>query len=296
MSDQVMKSGVSSGPTDDEPKATGATFGNSIKPDEVDFEGPSDEDLERRMDRLREFLLRSQSSKQYTNIGMEMGRPKLRPMEQLVPDLTNIFTKPTVDSLLSKRWRPESGAVATAEELIEISAKLQGLGVPQDEIANVIWDISMYCASSSTSEYMDPSGVIEFRSGGSIMRDAVVAVIREHSTLRKVCRAYAPITWNRMILTENPPSNWQAKGFAKNTRYAAWDCFDYIQNPACQQPAEGLIRLPTEDEKIAHATHKQIALDRNARNERFANNSTEITGGKYGCRKSRKWRESKCDD
>ncbi len=260
-----------------------------------ELEGVSDKDLEGRLDRLREFLIKQQKSKQFTNIGMEIGRPSLQPMEHLRPDMTSIFTRPTVDSLLKKRWRNESGTVATAEELTEISAKLQGLGVPPESIAEVMWDITMYCASTSSSESMDPKGVVEFKNGGSITRDSVVAVCRDFSTLRKVCRAYAPITWNRMILLDSPPANWQAKGFSDSTKFAAWDCFDHVRNPACIQPQEGLIKIPTKEEEIAHATHKEIALNKNARNDRFANNSTEITGGKFGCRVNKQWRESKCD-
>nr|WPR15563.1 coat protein [Helleborus mosaic virus] len=269
----------------------------SVHGSKQDYElvGESDESLESRLASLKEYLMRQQKSKQFVNLGMEIGRPKLEPMAHLKPDMTNIFTRPTVDSLVKMQWREESGTVATAEELTEIAAKLQGLGVPPEEVAAVLWDISMYCASASSSESMDPKGVVTFRSGGSIMRDAVVAITRDFSTLRKVCRAYAPVTWNRMILLDNPPANWQAKGFSSATKFAAWDCFDHVRNPACVQPQEGLIRIPTREEEIAHATHKEIALMKNARNDRFANTSSEITGGKFGCNVKKQWRESKCD-
>ncbi|AIZ76623.1 coat protein [Elderberry carlavirus B] len=258
------------------------------------FVNPTDDDIDKRLDALKAFMLKDMKSKQYTNVGIEIGRPKLQPMDILKPDTSNIFTRPSVDLLLEKGWRAESIAVATGEQLTQIAAKLQALGVPPEEVAIVMWDIVMYCASTSSSQSMDPTGVVEF-NGGAITRDSVVATIREYSTLRKVCRAYAPVVWQYMCVTGQPPANWQAMGFSNNTKYAAFDFFDYVKNPACIKPLEGLIRLPTKEEEIAHATHKQIALDRNARNNRFANTSTEITGGKFGCDFKRKWRESSCD-
>lgn len=258
------------------------------------FVNPSDTDLDKRLEKLKEFLLKDLGSKHYTNVGVEIGRPKLEMMTMMRPDTSNIFTRPSVDLLLEKGWRPESLSVATGEELTQIAAKLQALGVPAESIAVVMWDISMYCASASSSQSLDPKGVIEFPSG-AITRDAVVATIREYSTLRRVCRAYAPVIWNYMCATAQPPANWQAMGFSEATKYAAFDFFDYVKNPAAIRPLEGLIRMPTSEEEIAHATHKTIAIDRNARNNRFANNSTEITGGKFGCDFKRKWRESTCD-
>nr|QVU24956.1 coat protein [Nerine latent virus] len=256
--------------------------------------GDSDDALEERFRKLKEYLLKNMRSKQIGNIGLEIGRPALEPMSEIRPDLTNIFTMPTIDILIKKGWRPSSTAVATAQQLIEISAKLQGLGVPPESIAPVVWDTAMYCASAGSSDKMDPQGTVEF-PGGAITRDSVVATIKEYTTLRAFCRAYAPIVWNYMIGTNQPPANWQAKGFNEQTKFAAFDTFDYIRNPAAIKPLEGLIRSPTNEEMIANATHRQLAIDRNSRNDRFSNNSLEVTGGLYGCKAKRTLRNLTCD-
>ncbi|QVY47454.1 coat protein [Agapanthus carlavirus B] len=259
-----------------------------------ELRGIDDNKLEERFAKLKEALLRDMRNRSIQNVSSEIGRPKLQPMDSVRPDTSNPLTMPTVDLLLTMGWRAVSTAVATTEEIFQIATKLQALGVPMEHVTRVLWDISVYCASAGSSDKMDPSGVIEFR-GGSIMRDSVVATIKQYTTLRKLCRAYAPIVWNHMLVNEQPPANWQAKGFTENTKYAAFDFFDYVKNPASIKPLEGLIRSPTQEEEIANATHRQLAIDRNSRNDRYANNCIEVTGGLYGCTKKRTLRENHCD-
>ncbi|QYF50269.1 MAG: coat protein [Beijing sediment betaflexivirus] len=254
----------------------------------------SDDEIERRMERLREFLTRGYKPAQYANVGAEIGRPKLKPIDQLKLDPSNVFSRPTIDNLLARGSRPESNSVMTGEQLMKIGTKLAALGVPQEELSYVMWDAAFYCKDSSASAYVDPKGTIDF-SGGAIQLDSVFACIRDVCTLRQFCRYFAPITWNRMNVEAQPPSDWMAKGFTDETKYAAFDCFDYIKNRACLQPLDGLFREPTKSEVIAYQTHKKIALDRNSRNDRFANTSADITGGKFGCKVKGDWRESKCD-
>ncbi|QBJ27542.1 coat protein [Birch carlavirus] len=254
--------------------------------------GITDEDLERRFDALSVYFSDHLQSGKFRNPGLEIGRPALQPVDALKPDLTDVFTRPSLDVLLRKRFRPEANGIATGQQIVAIYTKLEGLGVPAESITSIFWDFAIYCATSSSSEAMNPTGSIDF-PGGAIGRDTLAATIRDHCTLRQFCRAYAPITWNFMCSSGNAPANWQAKGFRKQDRFAAFDCFDYVECAAAQQPLEGLIRLPTESEKIAHQTHKQIALDKNAKNARYSNFSTEVTGGKFGCDVNRKWRESK---
>lgn len=267
------------------PRAKGANAVTSV---------PSDDVLGARMERLKEMLEGNLSSVQYANFAAEEGRPKLKPVEKLRVDSSNPFSRPTIDNLLDRSWRAESNSIMTGEQLTRLGVKLIALGVPEEELSYVLWDASFYCKDASSSAYLDPKGTVEF-TGGAISLDSLFACVRDVCTLRQFCRYFAPITWNRMNAQASPPSDWLSRGFSEDTKYAAFDCFDYVKNKACLQPMDGLFREPTKDEVIAFQTHKKIALDKNANNDRFANSSTEITGGKFGCRVNTKWRESSCN-
>nr|QYF50200.1 MAG: coat protein [Xinjiang betaflexivirus 2] len=235
----------------------------------------------KRFNDLKTFKSGNLSAGSVVNGGFETARPPLKVSEALRGDSTNAFTRPTIDALIGLRIKSESGRIMTAEELATISAKLEGLGLPPEETAPLFWSIARYCADASSSPYLDPKGSYEF-SGGAITRDAVIAVIRDHTTLRAFCRAYAPITWNMMLVTKTPPANWQSMGYPTEAKYAAFDVFEFVMNPAAIQPLEGLLRTPTSDERLASETQKRLAIDGGRRNARFSSFNSKVTGGLYG--------------
>lgn len=234
-----------------------------------------------RFSKLKDFKAQNLTAGTVVNGGFETGRPPLKVADNLRGDTTNAFTRPNLDALMGLRIKPESGRIMTAEELAAISAKLEGLGLPPEETAPLFWSIGRYCADASSSPYLDPKGSYEF-SGGAITRDTVIAVIRDHTTLRAFCRAYAPITWNMMLITKTPPANWQSMGYPAEAKFAAFDVFEFVMNPAAIQPLEGLLRVPTSDERLASETHKRLAIDANRRNGRFSSFNSKVTGGLYG--------------
>nr|ADB22530.1 coat protein [Shallot latent virus] len=248
---------------------------------------------ESRFNKLKEKCMADLSSINVTNCGWESGRPKAQLADSLKGDASNIFTRPSMDALLVRNYAPESNNLATAEELAKISAKVQALGAPEECLAEVFWDICMYCTTAGSSPNVNPKGTISV-GGKVVTRDMVVAVIKEYSTLRQVCRCYAPVVWNYMLLNEHPPANGDAEGVTENTKYAAFDTFDAVTNKAAIQPLKGLIRAPTDAERIAFATHKKLALAKNSQNSRYANTSAEVTGGFFGCFPKNNFRESRC--
>ncbi|QYF50251.1 MAG: coat protein [Xinjiang sediment betaflexivirus 1] len=266
---------------------------NAVDLNQLEDEGITDVKLLDRFKKLREASAKHLSSGSVVNGGWETGRPPAKVSDQLKGDATNIFTRPSIDALFSRGRRSECSKLATAEEMAKIATKLEGLGVPPEGLTKVLWDVAVYCTGVGSSPYSDPKGVIEF-DDAVITRDAVFAVIKEFSTLRKVCRLYAPITWQYMKVTQQPPPDWFAKGFADETKYAAFDFFDAVENTAAVQPLEGILIRPTPEERIANETHKRMALNRNSGNKRFANYSAEITGGMFGCDSKLNWRDSKC--
>lgn len=250
-----------------------------------EFEGiQSDEEasLERRLNALREFLRERRGAIRVTNPGLETGRPMPLLADNMRPDPTNPYNRPSIDALSKLKPRAVSNNMATSEDMMKIYVNLEGLGVPTEHVQQVVIQAVVFCKDASSSAFLDPRGSFEW-PGGAITADAVIAVLkRDAETLRRVCRLYAPVTWNYMLTHNSPPSDWAAMGFQYENRFAAFDCFDYVENTAAVQPLEGLIRRPTSQEKIAHNTHKDIALRSANRNQAFGNLNVEVTGGKSG--------------
>ncbi len=237
--------------------------------------------LEARLLRLIETLNGNQHNANLKNVAFEIGRPTLEPPAAMRRNPANPFGRFSIDELFKMKANVVSNNMATTEQMAKISSALSGLGIPTEQVANVILQMVIMCASVSSSAFLDPDGSLEF-NGGAVPVDSVAAIMKRECGLRKVCRLYAPVVWNYMLVKNQPPSDWQALGFPKNARFAAFDTFDYVTNGAAIQPLEGLIREPTPEEVIAHNAHKRLALDRANRNERFANLETEYTGGLQG--------------
>ncbi len=265
------------------PPPPGGSAGETppVSPASVDGED-NEAQLELRLTRLRERLRLDRGAIRVTNPGLETGRPALNLSDDMKPDPTNPYNRPSIDALSRIKVKAISNNMATSEDMMKVFVALEGLGVPTEQVQNVIMQVVIYCKDASSSIYLDPRGTFEW-PGGAITADSVVAAIKTHgSTLRRVCRLYAPLTWNYMLIHDAPPSDWAAMGFHYNERFAAFDCLDYVENTAAVGSIEGLIRRPTPKEKAAHEAYKDIALRRNAQNERFANLGVEITGGKHG--------------
>nr|AGZ15215.1 coat protein [Cowpea mild mottle virus] len=252
-----------------------------------------DAELQKRLDDLRAFLRKTQSASEITNPGFELGRPALKESTFNSDKHTHIYGKWSIDQLSRIVPKKISNNMATAEEMAKVQITLEGLGVPTEHVAEVL------CKSPFTVKMLAPLALwiqvaLLTGKGGSILSDSVIAALRkDDNTLRRVCRLYAPITWNFMLTHKAPPSDWAAMGFKYSDRFAAFDCFEYVENPAAIQPAEGLIRKPTPSEKIAHNTYKRLALDRSNRNELYSNLNTEVTGGTLGPEISRNFNHAK---
>nr|QQG34687.1 CP [Caper carlavirus 1] len=238
--------------------------------------------LNERLTGLTGQLRGERSAIKVTNPCFEIGRPRLNPTADMKGDVTNPYNRVSIDQLIRIKPKAISNNIATSEEIAKVSVKIEGMGVPTNYVQSVILQAVIYCKDASSSAYLDPQGSFEF-PGGMIGADAVLAILKsDAATLRRICRLYAPITWNYMLTHNAPPSDWAAMGFDYRDRFAAFDCFDYIENEAAVKPLEGLIRSPTPREYIAHSTHRSIVLDRAARNEKLANYGVEITGGMLG--------------
>lgn len=237
--------------------------------------------LEQRLIRLIELMASKRHNSTLSNISFEIGRPSLEPTPEMRRNPENPYSRFSIDELFKMEIRSVSNNMANTEQMAQITADIAGLGVPTEHVAGVILKVVIMCASVSSSVYLDPAGTVEF-STGAVPLDSIIAIMKNRAGLRKVCRLYAPVVWNYMLVQNRPPSDWQAMGFQWNARFAAFDTFDYVTNGAAIQPVEGLIRRPTPEETIAHNAHKSMAIDKSNRNERLANTNTEYTGGMLG--------------
>lgn len=267
------------------PLPTAADFEGRNTPESTDgraADADGEMSLERRLDSLREFLRERRGAIRVTNPGLETGRPRLQLAENMRPDPTNPYNRPSIEALSRIKPIAISNNMATSEDMMRIYVNLEGLGVPTEHVQQVVIQAVLFCKDASSSVFLDPRGSFEWPRG-AITADAVLAVLKKDAeTLRRVCRLYAPVTWNHMLTHNAPPADWAAMGFQYEDRFAAFDCFDYVENTAAVQPLEGLIRRPTPREKIAHNTHKDIALRGANRNQVFSSLNAEVTGGMNG--------------
>nr|QTW49401.1 coat protein [Soybean carlavirus 1] len=243
--------------------------------------GAEMEEMQLRLNKLEGILRKERSGLQITNASFETGRPPLKPTDDMKGDPQNVYNRPSTDFLWGIKPKPVSNNMANSEEMSKIKVRLEGLGVPTEHVYSVILQLVFKCASTSSSSYQDPQGTFEF-PGGAIMADDVVGTVQEIAGLRRVCRLYAPVTWNYMHLHNKPPSDWAALGFQANTKYAAFDCFDYVENEAAIKPSGGISPRPSRAEYVAYNTYKTLALDKANNNDTYANTSSEITGGRMG--------------
>ncbi|UXX34125.1 coat protein [Stevia carlavirus 1] len=234
-----------------------------------------------RLQALTDLLRRERSAVPVTNASFETGRPPLRPTEDMRGDVTNMYNLPSTDLRWSIKPKKVSNNMASSEEMVRIKVALEGLGVPTEEVTSIIIQMCVYCANTSSSEFQDPQGTFEWK-GGAIMIDDVIGTVAKLTKLRRVCRLYAPETWNYMHIHRSPPADWAALGFKDETKYAAFDCFDYVQNPAAVQPLGGVTPKPTPAEHVAYQTYKQMALDKAGAERTYANVDASITGGRHG--------------
>nr|AGR66247.1 coat protein [Apple stem pitting virus] len=180
------------------------------------------------------------------------------------------------------RYEPQAGVVASNQKISAVGVALIGMGIPEHQLTEVGVYLARHCADVGAS---DKSTLLGTFPGSDITLEEVGTMIKqtEGCTLRQYCAFYAKHVWNLMLQTQSPPANWVGKEFKFETRYAAFDFFFGVESTASLEPADGLIRLPTQAERVANATSKEIQMYRIRSMEGTqAVNFGEVTGGKIG--------------
>nr|AHO49043.1 coat protein [Apple stem pitting virus] len=180
------------------------------------------------------------------------------------------------------RYEPQAGVVASNQKIRAVGVALIGMGIPEHQPTEVGVYLARHCADVGAS---DKSTLLGTFPGSDITLEEVGTMIKqtEGCTLRQYCAFYAKHVWNLMLQTQSPPANWVGKEFKFETRYAAFDFFFGVESTASLEPADGLIRLPTQAERVANATSKEIQMYRIRSMEGTQSvNFGEVTGGKIG--------------
>nr|AGR66258.1 coat protein [Apple stem pitting virus] len=180
------------------------------------------------------------------------------------------------------KYEPQAGVVASNQKIRAVGVALIGMGIPEHQLTEVGVYLARHCADVGAS---DKSTLLGTFPGSDITLEEVGTMIKqtEGCTLRQYCAFYAKHVWNLMLQTQSPPANWVGKEFKFETRYAAFDFFFGVESTASLEPADGLIRLPTQAERVANATSKEIQMYRIRSMEGTqAVNFGEVTGGKVG--------------
>nr|QTU69059.1 coat protein [Potato virus X] len=192
---------------------------------------------------------------------------------------SGLFTIPDGDFFNTARAIVASNAVATNEDLSKIEAIWKDMKVPTDTMAQAAWDLVRHCADVGSSAQTEMIDAGPYSNG--ISRARLAAAIKEVCTLRQFCMKYAPVVWNWMLTNNSPPANWQAQGFKPEHKFAAFDFFNGVTNPAAIMPKEGLIRPPSEAEMNAAQTAAFVKITKaRAQSNDFASLDAAVTRGR----------------
>nr|QNH91012.1 coat protein [Potato virus X] len=192
---------------------------------------------------------------------------------------SGLFTIPDGDFFNTARAIVASNAVATNEDLSKIEAIWKDMKVPTDTMAQAAWDLVRHCADVGSSAQTEMIDTGPYSNG--ISRARLAAAVKEVCTLRQFCMKYAPVVWNWMLANNSPPANWQAQGFKPEHKFAAFDFFNGVTNPAAIMPKEGLIRPPSEAEMNAAQTAAFVKITKaRAQSNDFASLDAAVTRGR----------------
>lgn len=188
------------------------------------------------------------------------------------------FTAPKPEQLKVMSFEVSSNLLPTPEQLLKISNDWVALGIPSADLTQNALRVAIACYHSGSSTASEISGI---STKADLPLRSLIGTINTHTTLRKFCRFFAKLVWNRMIEDNIPPANWSAQGVNPAQKFAAFDFFDGVENSGSLNPVGGLVRPPTADERVAQFAARAHHLFEAANTQsRSASNHVQFTRGR----------------
>nr|WHB10689.1 coat protein [Tulip virus X] len=186
-------------------------------------------------------------------------------------------TAPNPEALAAMTLGVSSPAVPTPAELDTIAAGLTTLGVPADSLISHALALVNACFDAGSSQFTTISGP---SPTPTITLAQLAGVVKVSTTLRKFCRFYAKLIWNARLSRNQPPAGFARAYVKTGQKWAGFDFFDGLLNPAALEPLGGLTREPTPDEITANETARSLGLfESRANSNNLATTSTQFTRG-----------------
>nr|CAJ34729.1 coat protein [Pepino mosaic virus] len=176
-------------------------------------------------------------------------------------DFSNPNTAPSLSDLKNVKYVSTVTSLATPAEIDALGKIFTAMGLAANETGPAMCDLARAYADEQSSKSAQLIGATP--SNPALSRRGLAAQFdRINITPRQFCMYFAKVVWNILLDSNIPPANWAKLGYQEDTKFAAFDFFDGVTNPASLQPADGLIRQPNEKELAAHSVAKYGALAR----------------------------------
>ncbi|ASJ78782.1 coat protein [Vanilla latent virus] len=161
--------------------------------------------------------------------------PTLQELEAIMPTIAanKVATRPMITAILTQVRGQHASATAT--DLVELAIN---------------------CMHNGSSRLT----MVDGATSKSIPFTTIVDAIKQQCTLRQFCMYYAKVCYNIARERKIPPANWLAKGYSEDTKYAAFDFFAGVMNPASPSPPGGMKYTPSPAEMAASAVNGQMAI------------------------------------
>lgn len=192
---------------------------------------------------------------------LKLGKSKLMPKPE---DYTEIATNALELSQVTNR-------MITPHALLDILYNFNNTNNKSWGAKEVI-DFAIAVANQGASDKAHFVG----RVGDSEYQEFASFIKASGTTIRRVCRLYAPIVFDTFVRNGTPPNSWARLGYSYEDKYAAFDFFDGIFERGSIKPPGGMFREPTPGEIRANNLHSRIAITEAARNN-YVSSSPRFT-------------------
>ncbi|CAN88812.1 coat protein [Lettuce virus X] len=198
------------------------------------------------------------------------------------PNLADPNRAPSMEDLAQVKYVSSSSAVATPAQITKLGEWFVKVGIEPNSTGPAMWDLARAYADVQASRSAMLTGASA--ADPNVSRQSLARQLDAvFLTPRQFCMYFAKVVWNILLTTQVPPASWAKLGYSYDCRFAAFDFFDGVLNPAALDPADGLVRQPSPREIQAHQVAKSASLARQRISEgNFVSSLSDVTHGRIG--------------